>query len=80
MRLLAQHNLSECQDMVEASSKAIEEWVPMMTALRRVPGEWRLLQVYTSYHCPGASSLVLIDMHRCADILIREKRQEEERA
>jgi hypothetical protein len=41
MRLLAQHNLSECQDMVEASTKAIEEWVPMMTALRRAPGkEW----------------------------------------
>lgn len=38
MRQLAQHNLSECQDMVEASAKAIDEWVPMMTALRRHPG------------------------------------------
>ena len=39
MRLLAQHNLSECQDMVEASAKALDEWVPMMTALRRHPGD-----------------------------------------
>jgi hypothetical protein len=38
MRLLAQHNLSECQDMVDASANAIEEWVPIMTALRRQPG------------------------------------------
>ena len=37
LRERVQDDFAECRKLVEASSAALEEWVPMMTALKRLP-------------------------------------------
>jgi|SouAtlMetagenome_1021521.scaffolds.fasta_scaffold54696_2 hypothetical protein len=37
LRTRAQDDFAECRKLVEASSVALEEWVPMMDALKRTP-------------------------------------------
>lgn len=37
MRVEAQENYAECSHLVEASSGALEEWIPLMEALKRAP-------------------------------------------
>ena len=37
LRKRAQDDFAECRKLVEASSAALEEWVPMMDALKRTP-------------------------------------------